>query len=135
MNLFEFQLLKHSATGQSFSEDSSDLQVALHDLACGFLVLIESVGVDIQRGRRLAMSEQPCNCADIRAAGDKQACCRVAQAVNIQVRWQVVCFEDFLEAPCEGRWSKEAQKEKEKCESGQDLTEEICAVAEAVIPT
>ena len=32
-------------------------------------------------------------------------------------------------------WSKEAQKEKEKCESGQDLTEEICAVAEAVIPT
>ena len=32
-------------------------------------------------------------------------------------------------------WSKEAQSEKEKCESGQDLTEEICAVAEAVIPT
>ena len=32
-------------------------------------------------------------------------------------------------------WSKEAQKEKETCESGQDLTEEICAVAEAVIPT
>ena len=32
-------------------------------------------------------------------------------------------------------WSKEAQKEKEKCESGQDLTAEICAVTEAVIPT
>ena len=31
--------------------------------------------------------------------------------------------------------SKEAQKEKETCESGQDPTEEICAVAEAVIPT
>ena len=46
MNLFEFQLLKHSATGQSFSEDSSDLQAALHDLAGGFLVLIERVGVD-----------------------------------------------------------------------------------------
>ena len=59
----------------------------------------------------------------------------MAQTVNIQVRWQVIRLEDFLEAPCEGRWSKEAQKEKEKCESGQDLTEEICAVAEAVIPT
>ena len=46
MNLFEFQLLKHSATGQSFSGDSLDLQAALHDLAGGFRVLIERVGVD-----------------------------------------------------------------------------------------
>ena len=107
----------------------------MHDLAGGFLVLIERVGVDIQRGRRLAVSEQSSNCADVRAAGDEQACRRVAQAVDVQVGRQIVCFQDFLEAPCEGRWSKEAQKEKEKCESGQDLTEEICAVAEAVIPT
>ena len=56
MNLFEFQLLEHSATGQSFSEDSSDLQAALHDLTGSFLVLIERVGVDIQRGRWLAVS-------------------------------------------------------------------------------
>ena len=69
------------------------------------------------------------------AAGDEQCRRRVAQGVNVQVRRQVIRLEDFLEAPCEGRWSKEAQKEKEKCESGQDLTEEICAVAEAVIPT
>ena len=48
MNLFEFQLLKHSATGQSFSEDSSDLQAALHNLAGGFLIFVESVGVDVQ---------------------------------------------------------------------------------------
>ena len=102
--LYEFQLLKHSATGQSFSEDSSDLQAALHNLAGGFLVLIERVGVDVQRGRRLAVSEQSSNCADVRAAGDEQACRRVAQAVNIQVRWQVIRLEDFLEAPCEGRW-------------------------------
>lgn len=107
----------------------------MHDLAGGFLVLIERVGVDIQRGRRLAVSEQSCDRADIRAAGDEQACRRVAQAVDVQIGWKIVCFQDFLEAPCEGRWSKEAQKEKEKCESGQDLTEEICAVAEAVIPT
>ena len=112
-----------------------DFQCVLHDLAGGFLVLIERVGVDIQRGRWLTVSEKPRNRTDIRAAGDEQACRRVAQAVDIQVRWQVIRLEDFLEAPCEGRWSKEAQKEKEKCESGQDLTEEICAVAKAVIPT
>ena len=71
MNLFEFQLLKHSATGQSFLGDSSDLQAALHDLTCRFFVLIEGVGVDIQRGRWLAVSEQSSNCADVRAAGDE----------------------------------------------------------------
>ena len=103
MNLFEFQLLKHSATGQSFLWDSLDFQTTLHNLAGGFLVLIEGVGVDIQRGRRLAVSEQSSNCADIRAAGDEQACCRVAQTVDVQISRQVVCFEDFLEAPCEGR--------------------------------
>ena len=96
MNLFEFQLLKHSATGQSFLGDSLDFQAALHDLAGNFLVLIERVGVDIQRGRRLAVSEQSSNCADIRAAGDEQACRRVAQAVDVQICWQIVRFEDFL---------------------------------------
>ena len=103
MNLFEFQLLKHSATGQSFSEDSLDLQAALHDLAGGFLVLIEGMCIDIQRGRRLAVSEQSSNCADIRAAGDEQACRCVAQAEDVQICRQIVCFEDFLEPPCEGR--------------------------------
>ena len=56
MNLFEFQLLKHSATGQSFLGDSLDFQTTLHNLARRFLVLIERVGVDIQRGRWLAVS-------------------------------------------------------------------------------
>lgn len=56
MNLFEFQLLKHRATGQSFLWDSLDFQTTLHNLAGSFLVLIERVGVDIQRGRRLAVS-------------------------------------------------------------------------------
>ena len=103
MNLFEFQLLKHSATGQSFLWDSLDFQTTLHNLAGSFLVLIERVGVDIQRGRRLTVSEKPHDRADVRAAGDEQACRRVAQAVNIQVRRQIVCLEDFLEAPSERR--------------------------------
>ena len=104
MNLFEFQLLKHSATGQSFSEDSSDFQAALHDLAGGFLVLIERVGVDVQCSRRLTVTKQSGDRSDIRAAGDEQACRRVAQAVDIQICGQVIRLEDFLEAPCEGRW-------------------------------
>ena len=103
MNLFEFQLLKHIATGQSFLGDSSDLQTALHDLTCRFLVLIKGMGINIQRGRRLAVSEQSCDRADIRAAGDEQACCRVAQTVDVQVGRKIACFQDFLESPCEGR--------------------------------
>ena len=79
----------------------SDFQAALHNLAGGFLVLIERVRVNIQCSRRLTVSEQPCDRADVRAAGDEQACRRVAQTVNIQVRRQVVCFEDFLKAPSE----------------------------------
>ena len=84
--------------------DHSDIQAALHNLAGGFLVFIERVGVDIQRGRRLTVTEKPRNCADVRAAGDEQACRRVAQAVDVQVRRKIVCFQDFLESPCEGRW-------------------------------
>ena len=96
IKLFKLSVLLRSATGQSFLGDSLDFQAALHDLAGGFLVLIERVGVDIQRGRRLAVSEQSSNWADIRAAGDEQACRRVAQAVDVQICWQIVRFEDFL---------------------------------------
>lgn len=63
--------------------DHSDIQAALHNLAGGFLVFIERVGVDIQRGRRLTVTEKPRDRADIRAAGDEQACRRVAQAVDV----------------------------------------------------
>ena len=84
--------------------DSLDFQAALHDLAGGFLVLIERVGVDIQRGRWLTVSEKPRNRTDIRAAGDEQACRRVAQTVDVQVGRKIVCFQDFLESPCEGLW-------------------------------
>ena len=61
--------------------DSLDFQAALHDLAGGFLVLIERVGVDIQRGRRLAVSEQSCDRADVRAAGNEQRRRRMSQAI------------------------------------------------------
>ena len=57
----------------------------MHNLAGGFLVLLERVGVDVQRGRWLTVSEKPRNRTDIRAAGDEQACRRVAQTVDVQV--------------------------------------------------
>ena len=69
----------------------------MHDLAGGFLVLIERVGVDIQRGRWLTVSEKPRNRTDIRAAGDEQACRRVAQAVDVQVGRKIVCQLSFSE--------------------------------------
>ena len=87
MNLFGFQLLKNSATGQSFLGDSLDFQAALHDLAGRFLVLIEGVGVDVQCSRWLTVSEQSSD----RAAGDEQACRCVAQAVDVQICRQIVC--------------------------------------------
>ena len=102
MNLFEFQLLKNSATGQSFLGDSLDFQAALHDLAGRFLVLIEGVGVDVQCSRWLTVSEKPRDRADIRAAGDEQACRRVAQTVDIQICWQIVCQLSFSGL---SRWS------------------------------
>ena len=82
MNLFEFHLLKHSATGQSFLWDSLDFQTTLHNLAGSFLVLIERVGVDIQCSRWLTVSEKPRDRADIRAAGDEQVCRRVSNSWN-----------------------------------------------------
>ena len=81
----------------------SDFQAALHDLAGGFFVLVECVGVNIERSRWLAVAEKSRNCADVRAAGNEQACRRVAQAVDVHICWQIVCLEDFLKSPCEGR--------------------------------
>ena len=81
--------------------ENSDFQTALHDLTGCFLILIKGVRVNIKRGRRLTVTEKPCDCTDVRAAGDEQACCCVAQAVDIQIGGQVVRREDFLEAPCE----------------------------------
>ena len=79
----------------------SDFQAALHNLAGGFLVFVERVGVDIQRGGWLAVAEKTRDRADVRAAGDEQARCRVAQAVDVQIVGQIVRTEDFLEAPCD----------------------------------
>ena len=51
-------------------------------MTCRFLVLVEGVGVDVQRGRRLTVSEKPRDRANVRAAGDEQACSRVPLRYN-----------------------------------------------------
>ena len=69
--------------------DSLDLQAALHDLTC------------IQCGRRLDVSEETRDRANIRAAGDERGRC-MAQAVDIQVSGKIVRLQNLLEAPWEG---------------------------------
>ena len=54
------------------------------------------MGVNIERGRWLAVAEKSRNCADVRAAGNEQACRRVAQAVDVQIVGQIVRAEDFF---------------------------------------
>ena len=102
MNLFEFQLLKHSATGQSFLGNSLDLQTTLHDLAGRFLVLIKRVGVDIQRGGRLAVTQQTCHRGYVRTVRDQETGIAVAEGMHIELLRQAVLFQDQLESPCEG---------------------------------
>ena len=74
--------LLRSATGQSFSEDSSDLQAALHNLAGGLFVLVEGMGVDIQRGGGLAVAEDARYRGHIRAARDHQAMQKATTTFN-----------------------------------------------------
>ena len=51
----------------------SDFQSLLQHLACRFLVLIERMGIDVQRGRRLAVTQQACHRGHVRAVGNQQA--------------------------------------------------------------
>ena len=74
--------LLRSATGQSFSEDSSDLQSALHNLAGGLFVLIKSMGVDVQRGGGMAVAEDACHRCHIRAARDHQTMQKATTTFN-----------------------------------------------------
>ena len=78
------------------------LQHPLQLRAGGFFVLVESVGVDVQRGGGLAVAKNACHCGHVRAARDHQTGGGVAQAVDVQMLRQAVLFQDALEPPCEG---------------------------------
>ena len=66
------------------------------------LILIEGVGVDIQRGRGLAVAEDARYRGHIRTARDHQTGGGVAEGMDIQLLRQAVLLEDQLEAVGEG---------------------------------
>ena len=80
----------------------SYLQHSLQSRAGGLFVLIEGVGVDVQRGGGLTVAEDTRHRGDIRAACDHQAGGGVAEGMDIQLLRQAVLLEDQLEAVGEG---------------------------------
>ena len=80
----------------------SYLQHPLQSRAGGFFVLVEGVGVDIQRGGGLAVAEDARYRGHIRTARDHQTGGGVAEGMDIQLLRQAVLLEDQLEAVGEG---------------------------------
>lgn len=76
----------------------SYLQHFLQACAGGLFVLIEGVGVDVQRGGGLAVAEDARHHCRIRAARDHQAGGGVPEGMDVQLLRQAVFLEDQLEA-------------------------------------
>ena len=72
----------------------SYLQHFLQSCAGGFFILVEGVGVDVQRGGGLAVAEDACHRCNIRAACDHQAGGGVPEGMDIQLLRQAVLLED-----------------------------------------
>ena len=70
--------------------------------AGGLFVLVEGVGVDVQRGGGLAVAEDARHRGDIRAARDHQTGGGVPEGMDVQLLRQTVLLEDQLEAVGEG---------------------------------
>ena len=80
----------------------SNLQDFLQSRAGGLFVLVEGVGVDVQRGGGLAVAEDACHRCNIRAARNHQAGGGVPEGMDVQLLRQAVLLEDQLEAVGEG---------------------------------
>ena len=80
----------------------SNIQSFLQLRAGGLFVLIEGVGVDVQRGGGLAVAEDARHRCDIRAARDHQTGGGVPEGMDVQLLRQAVLLEDQLEAVGEG---------------------------------
>ena len=70
--------------------------------AGGLFILVEGVGVDVQRGGGLTVAENARHRCHIRAARDHQTGGGVPEGVNIQLLRQAVLLEDQLEAVGKG---------------------------------
>ena len=80
----------------------SYLQDSLQARAGGLFVLVEGVGIDIQRGGGLTVAEDARHRGNIRAARDHQTGGGVPEGMDVQLLRQAVLLEDQLEAPGEG---------------------------------
>ena len=80
----------------------SNLQHLLQSRAGGLFVLVKGVGVDVQRGRGLAVAGDARYRGHIRTARDHQTGGGVAEGMDIQLLRQAVLLEDQLEAVGEG---------------------------------
>lgn len=80
----------------------SFLQHFLQSRAGGLFILVEGVGVDIQRGGGLTVAEDARYRCYIRTACDHEAGGGVAEGMDVQLLRQAVLLEDQLEAPGEG---------------------------------
>lgn len=78
------------------------IQPFLQLCAGGLFVLIEGVGVDVQRGGGLAVTEDARHRGHIRAARDHQTGGGVPEGMDVQLLRQAVLLEDQLEAVGEG---------------------------------
>ena len=75
----------------------SYLQHFLQACAGGFFVLVEGVGVDVQRGGGLTVAENARHRCYIRAACNHQAGGGVPEGMDVQLLRQAVLLEDQLE--------------------------------------
>ena len=80
----------------------SNLQHSLQARAGGLFVLVESMGVDVQRGGGLTVAEDARYRGHIRAARDHQTGGGVPEGRDVQLLRQAVLLEDQLEAVGEG---------------------------------
>ena len=80
----------------------SNIQSFLQLCAGGLFVLVEGMGVDVQRGGGLAVAEDACHRCNIRAARNHQAGGGVSEGMDVQLLRQAVLLEDQLEAVGEG---------------------------------
>ena len=80
----------------------SNLQHSLQARAGGLFVLVEGVGVNVQRGGGLAVAEDARYRGHIRAARDHQTGGGVPERIDVQLLRQAVLLEDQLEAVGEG---------------------------------
>ena len=70
--------------------------------ACRLFVLVEGMGINVQRGGGLAVAEDARYRCDIRAARDHQTGGGVPEGMDVQLPRQVVLLEDQFEAVGEG---------------------------------